>query len=101
MPRYSIIEIKDMYYVFSDGEILFKSHSAEACKKKLKLWNISTYLKNQWTHIKCQFGNNKNHCCHHKENKAIHDQSTHTEPANTVLLSFFLKCNFCNISFIF
>jgi hypothetical protein len=49
MPRYVIIEIKEMYYVFSEGEILFKSHSVEACKKKVEALEYFDLLKETMT----------------------------------------------------
>ena len=50
MPRYSIIKMRDdMYYVFSEGEILFKTFSEKAAIAKVHQLEYFDLLKESMT----------------------------------------------------
>jgi len=50
MPRYSIIKMRDdMYYIFSEGEILFKTFSEKAAIAKVNQLEYFDFLKETMT----------------------------------------------------
>ena len=46
MPKYIIVEVrKDLFYVYYEREIIFKSHSLEACKNRVDALECYELLK--------------------------------------------------------
>ena len=51
MPKYSIIELrKDLYYIYEDGEIVFKTNSKEYAVEKVNQLEFIDLLKETMTY---------------------------------------------------